>query len=184
MDAALADLLHRWHDFYVLIGTAAATLVGLVVVAVSIGTQIFGREHTEPVRAFISPTVVHFSAVLFSALVAMIPSHTRASFAGVMIFGGLAGTAYVGRVLYQLFVSGRFKVDVRDRFFYALIPLAGYALMLGSGILLLLRWPGPFEFTAAALLMLLAAGIRNAWDMTVWIVLRTPTGGEGAQRDG
>jgi hypothetical protein len=25
--------------------------------------------------------------------------------------------------------------------------------------------------------MLLLAGLRNAWDMMVWIVLKTPTGG-------
>jgi hypothetical protein len=27
---------------------------------------------------------------------------------------------------------------------------------------------------AAALITLLLAGIRNAWDMTIWIVIRTP----------
>jgi hypothetical protein len=30
------------------------------------------------------------------------------------------------------------------------------------------------ELLAAALITLLLAGIRNAWDMTIWIVIRTP----------
>ena len=33
------------------------------------------------------------------------------------------------------------------------------------------------ELIAAALLVLLFAGVRNAWDMMVWIVLKTPSGG-------
>jgi hypothetical protein len=40
MPASPAELLHEWHDFYVLLGTASATLVGLMFVAVSIGTSV------------------------------------------------------------------------------------------------------------------------------------------------
>jgi hypothetical protein len=29
---------------------------------------------------------------------------------------------------------------------------------------------------AAAFMILLTTGLRNAWDMTVWMMLRTPTG--------
>jgi hypothetical protein len=34
----MAGEIERWHDFYVLVGTAGATLVALLFVAVSIGT--------------------------------------------------------------------------------------------------------------------------------------------------
>jgi hypothetical protein len=67
MHSAFTDLIHVWHDFYVLVGTASATLVGLMFVAASIGAQVFTEQNREGMRAFISPTVVHFSAVLFSA---------------------------------------------------------------------------------------------------------------------
>jgi hypothetical protein len=43
MEPSLAELLGEWRDFYVLIGTASATLVGLMFVAVSIGTAIFNE---------------------------------------------------------------------------------------------------------------------------------------------
>ena len=46
MGPSLAELLHDWHDFYVLVGTASATLVGLMFVAVSIGTAIFNEDHS------------------------------------------------------------------------------------------------------------------------------------------
>jgi hypothetical protein len=66
-------------------------------------------------------------------------------------------------------------VDWVDRFFYALIPVFGYGLILLSGIMLLMQWRASAEVTAAALVMLLLAGIRNAWDMMTWMMLRLPT---------
>ena len=33
-----ADALKEWHDFYLLVGTAGATLLALLFVAVSLGT--------------------------------------------------------------------------------------------------------------------------------------------------
>src|SRR5262249_26047214 len=41
MHSELGELLHSWHDFYLLVGTASATLVGLMFVAASIGAQVF-----------------------------------------------------------------------------------------------------------------------------------------------
>jgi hypothetical protein len=67
MQSSLADLLDAWHDFDLLIGTAAATLVGLMFVAASIGASVFLEKDRAAMKAFISPTVVHFSAVLVIA---------------------------------------------------------------------------------------------------------------------
>ena len=69
MQSSLADLLDAWHDFDLLIGTAAATLVGLMFVAASIGASVFLEKDRAAMKAFISPTVVHFSAVLVVAAV-------------------------------------------------------------------------------------------------------------------
>jgi hypothetical protein len=38
------------------------------------------------------------------------------------------------------------------------------------------------DLLAAALITLLLAGIRNAWDMTIWIVIRTPVVEDGRRR--
>ena len=61
-----------------------------------------------------------------------------------------------------------------DRLFYALIPIVGYLLVVGSAVLLFERSQWGLEALALALLTLLLAGIRNAWDMTMWIVIRVP----------
>jgi len=150
MQSSLADLLDAWHDFDLLIGTAAATLVGLMFVAASIGASVFLEKDRAAMKAFISPTVVHFSAVLVVALVSLIPSHDWPALAGL---------------------------------FYALIPVLGYLLLLLAALVLFRQSPAGLDLLAAAQITLLLAGIRNAWDMMLWIVIRAPTPNVGDRGD-
>jgi hypothetical protein len=175
MQGSVAELFHTWHDFYLLVGTASATLVGLMFVAASIGSSVFSEKNRGALQAFFSPTVVNFATVLFVCIAVMIPSQTWLSLGLLLAGGGVAGLSYAGRVWVQMFVRRRFHVDMVDRMFYATVPLVGYLLVLAAGILLLLRLRWSAEVTAAALAVLLLAGVRNAWDMTTWIMMRTPT---------
>jgi len=176
MPESLAELLHDWHDFYILIGTASATLVGLMFVAASIGTSFFNEDHRSAMEAFITPTVVHFAGILFMCLLVTIPTHSWRSLGGLLGLGGLAGSVYCGRILVAIIIRHRFKVDVIDRLFYSLVPLLGYLLVIVAAVLLLMQSAASANVIAAALLTLLFAGIRNAWDMMVWMVIKAPSG--------
>jgi hypothetical protein len=70
-----ADALKEWHDFYLLVGTAGATLLALLFVAVSLGTGFLTKERQEATRTFMSPVVIHFTSVFFLSAVALFPSH-------------------------------------------------------------------------------------------------------------
>jgi len=177
MGPSLAELLHEWHDFYVLVGTASATLVGLMFVAVSIGTAIFNEDRSAGVTAFITPTVMHFAAVLFACLLATMPTHTWGTLGGLLGAGALAGSISSGKLVVQMIIRHRFNVDLGDRLFYAFLPLVGYLLALVAAALLLMQSAISADLIAAAVLTLLFAAIRNAWDMMVWIVIKTPSGG-------
>jgi hypothetical protein len=178
MDPSLSALLHEWHDFYVLVGTASATLVGLMFVAVSIGTTIFTEDHRAAMTSFITPTVVHFSGVLFACLVASMPSHTWHTLGVALGAGALAGAVYSGGPVVHMIVRRRFKVDLEDRLFYALAPLAGYVLAVVAAAMLFTHdGAASADLFATAVLTLLFSAIRNAWDMMVWIVIKTPGSG-------
>ncbi len=178
MDPSLSALLHEWHDFYVLVGTASATLVGLMFVAVSIGINIFYEDRRAGMTAFITPTVIHFAAVLFACLVATIPSHTWYTLGGLLGAGALAGAVYSGGLVGQIIIRRQFEVDLADRLFYAFLPLLGYVLGLVAAALLFTRSAAlSADLIAAAVLTLLFSAIRNAWDMMVWIVIKTPGSG-------
>jgi cobalamin synthase len=75
-----------------------------------------------------------------------------------------------------MIIRHRFNVDLSDRLFYAFLPLVGYVLALIAAVLLCTRAAASADLIAAAVLTLLLAAIRNAWDMMVWIVIKTPAG--------
>ncbi len=171
------ELLRDWHDFYLLIGTASATLVGLMFVAASIGASLFTMDKQTAMSAFIGATVVHFSSVLFICIMAAIPAHTFATLGGLIAAGGLAGLIYSGRIWVQIFIRRAFAtIDVMDRLFYGVIPVLGYLLVTFAGGALLMRSRLSPEALAVAVIVLLFAGIHNAWDMMSWMVLRSTVG--------
>ena len=59
----MSDALKGWHDFYTLVGTAAATLLALMFVAASLGAGFLTDERRAATRTFMSPVVIHFSTV-------------------------------------------------------------------------------------------------------------------------
>ena len=62
---ASAPLLEHWHEFYLLVGTAAAALVALLFVAASIGAGMLASHPTGPTRTYMSPIAFHFTSALF-----------------------------------------------------------------------------------------------------------------------
>ena len=67
------ELLHPWHDFYVFLGTAAATLIGAMFVVASIGGGFLTHDRSPEIRAFLTPTVVHLATILLACAVMLVP---------------------------------------------------------------------------------------------------------------
>ena len=162
-----------WHDFYTLVGTAAATLVGLMFVAASVGTGVFTSERQVGLRTFLSPTVVAFSVVLAASLIGVLPiSNWRPP--GFLLMGiGLLGVVYSWRVWHQMLHGGIVEsIDLEDRVWYTIVPAMAYLVLAIAGAALGIETETASAVLAIGVCLLLLAGIRNAWDMTTWIVLR------------
>jgi len=159
----MAGEWHDWHDFYMLLGTASAALVALLFVAVSIGASFLTPERSIATRTFMSPVVFHFSTLLPTSLVALVPSHTALSLAAGIVLVAIVGLGYTSVVLVGL---ARASVsDTADRFGYGIFPLAAYLAMLAAAGLIVSQAALSADLLAAALLVLLAVNIRNAWDL-------------------
>jgi len=162
-------MLAGWHEFYALLGTAAAALVALLFVAASIGASVLtpGGGAT---RTFMSPVIFHYTSILFISLIALIPPHTFTSL-GITI----AIVAAIG-FCYSLLVCVRLVrdhvADVADRGAYGASPLAAYAATLAAAGLLLVHSPASANVLAGALLLLLVVNIRNAWDLMLALAKR------------
>ena len=170
------DALRDWHDFYLLIGATAATLVGLMFVAASIGATYFTAEREAGLRAFLTPTVTHFTAIVVACLIVTVPTHDPASFSALLLAEAGVGIGYSSRVWLHMRRRGfTSTIDLPDRLWYAASPVASYVMIAAAAVLVLLGAAAALDLLAAALLLLLLLGIRNAWDMTAWMMLRAPT---------
>lgn len=167
--------LVAWHDFYLLIGSAAGTLIGLTFVAASVGAgAALNAQRAANWQSFLTPTVLHFSAVLIACLIALSP---LGGMLGPLLLA-VGSTGFVCGVGQWRELRRRGltrKLDPTDRLLYVRLPLAAYALLGISSVVLLLHAGHGLPLLALALVLLLALGIRNAWDMTIWIATRRPS---------
>ncbi|MBF6595031.1 MAG: hypothetical protein IVW51_11380 [Thermaceae bacterium] len=169
----MTETLSQWQSFYLLMGTAAATLIGLMFVVVTFGANSVTRENAATVRAFIDPPFNHFFVVLVVAALLLMPLKALTVPATVFMLLGLAQLVVWFRSLGQLKqASQNESLDAADWFWYSLLPLTGHILLVGSAILLLLSLNQALIGLATAGLLLLAVGIQNAWDTVIWIALR------------
>ena len=122
------DAMEGWSDFYTLIGATAGTLIGLIFVVVSLGADHAkaGDEHRTTVG--VTPTLVHFAALLVSALAMLAPlsNIARAVTLGII---GCAGLAYLFNL--ALLASKRIKAEERDTLWFGVLPMVAYAGFAG-----------------------------------------------------
>ena len=62
-----------WHDFYMVVGTAAATLVGLLFVSLSLNPHVIAAGEGSSLRVLATQTFANFLLVLMIAVVFLIP---------------------------------------------------------------------------------------------------------------
>jgi hypothetical protein len=163
--------LERWHEFYVLLGTAGATLVALLFVAISLGSGFLTEERAAATRAFFSPVVLHFTAVFFISAIGLFPAHDGAIFASLVGVCAAVGGAVSLITTIQL-LRNRWTRYVRDHLAYGLLPLICYLALLAAAGMIAAEHKDSLLVLAAALLMLLIVNIRSAWDLTLSMVRR------------
>ena len=177
MPDTLAQPLQRWHDFYILSGTAAATLVGLMFVAISLASRLITERSRPALQVFVHPTLIHFIYVLVLASVVMVPTLTRRPLGVLLVLVGLLSFANALRMVPYMRQQQREqetdRADWVDWVWYLIVPSVSYLLFVGAGIGLLLGINRALDILAIASILLLVNGIRNAWDMVVWIAMKT-----------
>jgi hypothetical protein len=167
------DTLQSWHDFYALLGTASATMVGLLFVAASVSAGVFSSDRRAPLRVFLSASVVNFSLILGVSLVVLTPLR-NALLAGAMIVACAAfGLIHSSLAWRDTLRDGLIRsIDLEDRTWYILLPVLGYLCLAASGVILVSGLVLGCAALAASVGLLLAVGVHNAWDITVWIITR------------
>ena len=166
-----AQALHEWHEFFFLIGTAGATLLALLFVAVSLSTGFLSSSRQAPTRMFISPVVIHFSSVFFISAIALVPGHKPMFFAAL-----IAATAIIGAVVSSVITVQILRTDmtnyVQDYFAYGLLPSVAYLALLAAAAMIFKEMETSLDVLGGALLLLTIVNIRNSWDLTLSMIYR------------
>src|SRR5690242_9251605 len=97
MQEAVLPQFASWETFYVIIGTAAATLTGLMFVVATLVATV-RKSVSSPAEAFAAfntPSVVHFGAALLIAALLSAPWQAIWYVSLLLALVGLAGMSYV-----------------------------------------------------------------------------------------
>src|SRR6266853_79905 len=130
--------LTAWENFYVIVGSSAGALTGLQFVVIALIREADTAASMLEIRAFGTPTVVHFCAALLMSAILSAPWHSLFSAGLTLSACGAAGVIYVIRVVRHARQSN-YDPDAEDWFWYAALPLASYVGLLAAGPLLAFR---------------------------------------------
>jgi hypothetical protein len=158
-------LVQRWHDFYVVAGTAAATLVGLLFVGLSLHLRaVLSRTD---VRSLARITPSKFALILYVSFF-MVIQQAPSSASSQLIGAGLVSLAVTAP---SLLAARRSQTRTLRRYQLVLrFGLSGMAYLgvIVAGVLLAAEQAGAaLAWLWPITVVLLFVSLRNSWDLLV-----------------
>ena len=169
------SLLAGWENFYVIVGSSAGGLTGITFVVVALIRDVAGGARPTGLGIFVTPTIVHFGGVLALAAYLSMPHHSVASLSVGFGVAGLAGVIYGGVIGTNMRRHDGDYIPVREDWIWNVVfPTLAYGCLFAMAVLVWHRPARALYGVAALSLILLFIGIRNAWDIAVWMSLYKP----------
>jgi hypothetical protein len=165
------ELLHRWTDFYVIVGSSAGALTGLQFVVIALINETRATSSGLEIRAFGTPTVVHFCVALLISAIVCAPWHGLAGVAICLGICGAGGVIYTLRVIRHARTQTGYSPDFGDWMWFVAHPFTAYLALLVGAIVLPWHPVLALFLVAGMALLLLFIGIHNAWDTVTYIAI-------------
>jgi hypothetical protein len=172
MPEAVASPLAAWENFYVIIGSAAAALTGLMFVVVALISESETGTSSPGVGAFATPTVVHFCAALLVSAILSAPWHELYNAGLALGICGAAGVIYSAIVVRRARRQTAYKPVLEDWLWHAAFPCIAYSALFLAAISLRANPVAALFVVAAATLLLLFIGIHNSWDTVTYVAIQ------------
>src|SRR5437660_6850267 len=94
-----------WQNFYFMIGGVAAALIGLMLVAISLGTHLVNDSTKAAFEIYATPNILYFVSVMLIACLMLVPAFTQIRMAVLLGIGGVVGTGYAIPYVHALTLS-------------------------------------------------------------------------------
>jgi hypothetical protein len=164
-------MFEGWENFFLMAGGAAAVLIGLIFVVIS----LMGDRPRDSVlagsRLYMGPIVLGVSFVLTLSAAALVPGITPRAFAGITaviaIWGlvrAVISTWGIGRRM------GNESVHWTDVWFYGIFPILIYLPLAADAVGFWQNWALARYGLATVITLGLLLAIRNEWDLITWII--------------
>ena len=165
--------LRDWQNFYMLTGAAAATLIGLLFVAISIsvGANLGIQQARNSLRTFVSPILVYYSQVFIISCLVVMPLQSINLLGGVVVVLGGYNFFLALKVFWRILVLHRDEMDLGHWLWHFFLPLIAGILLICIAIGFFYGVPLAAPGLAVTDLLCLAIGLRNTWVLTLWLIL-------------
>src|SRR5258706_5662986 len=142
MQEAAVSPLPTWESFYVIIGSSAAALTGLMFVVITLIAGTAGdrmQRSSGTIGAFGTPTVVHFCVALLVAAILSAPWQALWNASLLLGLCGLAAVIYVVIVIRRARRQTDYQPVLEDWLWYTVLPLVSDTALFVAAIVA----PGP-----------------------------------------
>jgi hypothetical protein len=167
MSRAWPGFLEGWHDFFIVAGTAAATLAALLFVAIALHVETLVADMREHLLGLARAILFSFIVVLLLSLMMLVPGMPRRVTAVQLIVLGAVSLFVTVRQLrgqratdHTHFSLGLFRRRL-------MLPLVGYVWVMLTGVGMLAFNPAFFDWMVGAVCMLLGNATGTSWDLLV-----------------
>jgi hypothetical protein len=172
MSEAVASPFAAWENFYVIVGSSAAALIGLQFVVIALVAGSRTKSTSREIAAFGTPTILHFCAVLLLSAILSAPWRGIARADVLLGVCGVAGVIYVMIVIWRASRQTRYVPVFEDWLWHAVFPFLAYGGLLWAAIRLPRDTTAALFAIAGTALLLLFTGIHNSWDTVTYIAIR------------
>ena len=171
MEPPTTSAFAHWESFYVIAGSSAAALTGLMFVVITLIADSRRPPSLKEINGFATPTLVHFSAVLLISAILSAPWPDGRMAAYALGLSAIAGIGYMIIVLRRLLQPSEYRKTLEDWIWHVVLPFLAYLALLVAHFALRHDHHWALYAVGAVALLLLFIGIHNAWDTVTYLVV-------------
>jgi hypothetical protein len=166
--------LSGWDNFFVIVGSSGAALIGLQFVVITLITDSRHRTTPASLGAFGTPTVVHLAGALLISAIMSAPWWSLFPLSIALAVTGLLGLGYCAMVVKHARRQTVYQPVWEDWLWHMALPSCAYAALMFSAMFLRANARTLAFVIGGSALALLLIAIHNAWDTVTYIVVAEP----------
>ena len=164
-------MFEGWSEFYLMAGGAAAVLIGLIFVVISLMQDRSRDSVLTGSKLYMGPIVLGVSFVLVLSAAALAPGIDNRQFAAVTAVVALWGLARA--IMSSIGIARLKEVHWTDFWFYGAAPTGIYLALAAIAVAFWQDCECSRVGVAVVITAMLLLAIRNEWDLITWIAPRS-----------